>query len=118
MVFIFAKTPSDSLASLAKKVDSAIAKNKDAKLSAVINFTGQPTDDYLDKIRTFAEKNKIENIALTTTSTQDRFKVSPKAAVTVMHYKGKRVAYNYATDGEIDKKGVEAITKSISKILD
>ena len=118
MVFIFAKTPSDDLASLAKEVDSSIAKNKNAKLSAVINFTGQPTDTYLEKIRAFADKNKIENIALTTTSTQDRFKVNPKATVTVMNYKGKSVRFNYATDGEVDEKGVQAVVKGISKILE
>lgn len=87
-------------------------------MAAVVNFTGEPTDDYSASIKAFGEKHGIKNVALTTTSDGDRFRINDRAEVTVMHYKGKRVAYNYATaKGELDKDAVKAIVEGTKTIL-
>lgn len=113
---MFAKTPNDSLASLAKKLDMIVAKNKGKKLAAVLNFTGKNTDEFRESIRKFAKKNGIKNIALTTTSTQSRFKVNPNADFTVMHYRGKQVRFNHAVKGELSKKDIEKVVDGVKTI--
>ncbi len=118
MVFIFAKTPSDQLASLAKQIDQVVAKNKDKKLSAVINLIGEPTDAYLEKAKRFAQENGLKNVVITVTGDTDRFNVSDAAEVTVMHYKRKRVKFNYAVDKDgFNKEAIDKIVGGISSIL-
>ncbi|MCH5374061.1 MAG: hypothetical protein JJ992_08795 [Planctomycetes bacterium] len=115
---MFAKAPGDDLASLAKQIDKVVAANADKKLAAVINFTGESTDEYQEKIAKFAEDNAIKNIALTVTADAKRFKVSDDAEVTVMHYKGKQVKFNYSSDKSgLDEKAVKAIVDGVQKIL-
>ncbi|MGF1582618.1 MAG: hypothetical protein ACFCD0_25115 [Gemmataceae bacterium] len=114
---MFAKTPNDSLASLAKKLDKIISQNKSKKLAAVLNFTGKNTDEFRESIRKFAEKNGIKNIALTTTSTQSRFRVNPMADFTVMHYVGKRVRFNHAVKGMLSEKDIAKVAKGVNSIL-
>ena len=64
MVFIFAKTPSDALAGLVKGIDKVVAENKSKKVAAVVNFTGEPTDDYREMIKEFGKKHNIKNVSL------------------------------------------------------
>jgi len=119
VVFAFAKTPDDNLASLAKELDKVVAANADKKLAAVINFTGELTDEYQEKVAEFAEKNGIKNIALTVTADGKKFAVSDDAEVTVMHYKGKEVKYNFSADKSgLDEKAVKAIVEGVQKVLD
>ena len=118
MVFIFAKSPSDGLASLAKAVDKVVAKNKAKKLSAVINLIGQPTDAYLAKAKAFAKENKLENVVVTVTGDADKFNVSDDAEVTVMHYSRKTVKFNLAVDKDgLNEKTVKAVIGGVDKIL-
>jgi hypothetical protein len=116
---MFAKAPSDALASLAKQIDKLVADNEDKKLAAVINFTGEPSDDYQAKIAEFGEKHNIKNIALTMTADGQKFNVSEDAEVTVMHYKGKTVQFNLAVaEGKLDDGSVKAILAGTKKILE
>ncbi len=94
------------------------AENEDSKLAGVINFTGEITDEYTDEIIEFGEKLDLQHVALTTTSDGPKFKVNEDADVTVMHYKGKRVGYNYSTKGQLSDKAIEEIVKGASTILD
>ena len=48
----------------------------------------------------------------------ERFKVSEDAEVTVMHYVGKKVAFNYSSTGDLDKKAIAKIVKATSSILE
>jgi hypothetical protein len=114
-----AKTPDDALASLAKQIDKLVADNQEKKLAAVINFTGEPTDDYKAKIAEFGTKHNLKNVALTVTADADRFKINDQAEVTVMHYKGKTVKSNHAVAaGGLNAEAIKSILEGTKTILD
>jgi hypothetical protein len=114
-----AKTPDDALASLAKQIDKLVADNQEKKLAAVINFTGEPTDDYKAKIAEFGTKHNLKNVSLTVTADADRFKINDQAEVTVMHYKGKTVKSNHAVAaGSLNAEAVKSILEGAKAILD
>ena len=118
MVFIFARTADDSLASLAKQLDKVVEENKDKKLAAVINFIGDK--DLGEAIKKFGEKHGIKNTALTVSDEKNakRFQVTSDADVTVMHYKGKKVLSNQAVaKGGLNKKSIAAIIAGSKTIL-
>lgn len=119
MIFAFAKTPDDNLASLAKELDKAVAANSEKKLAAVLNFTGEATDEYKAKVKEFVEKNDLKNTAVMVTSDAERMKVADSAQVTVMHYKGKQVKYNYSTEKpELPADAVKQIVAGVDKTLE
>lgn len=107
------------MASLAKQIDKVVEKNEDKKAAAVINFTGDPSDEYTEQIKQFAEKNELKNVALTVTQDGGKFKVNDEADVTVMHYLGKKVKYNFAAaKGGLDDKAIKSIVDGTSAILE
>ena len=87
-------------------------------MSGVINFTGELSDEYIEQIEKFGEKLELQHVALTTTSDGGKFKVNEDADVTVMHYKGKKVAYNYSTKGELNDAAIKEIVKGTATILE
>ncbi|MCU0871505.1 MAG: hypothetical protein MUE50_04095, partial [Pirellulaceae bacterium] len=89
-----AKTPDDALASLAKQIDKLVADNQEKKLAAVINFTGEPTDDYKAKIAEFGTKHNLKNVALTVTADADRFKINDQAPSRAFSRERKRSSIN------------------------
>ena len=103
---------------MAGEIDKVAADNTDSKMHAVINFTGEPSDDYVEKIKEFGEELELKHVALTTTNDGGKFKVNEDAEVTVMHYKGKKVKFNYASEKELSEDAVEAIVKGTSEILE
>ena len=116
MIFVFAKTPDDITASLAKKIDEAVAANTDKKLAAVINFTGGQTDEFQQEVGKFAEKNDLKHISLAVSADGEKFKVSDEVNVTVMHYLGKKVKFRFATN-TVDDQAIETIVKGIDTVL-
>jgi anthranilate phosphoribosyltransferase len=118
VIFVFAKSADDNLASLAKAIDKAVADNADQKLAAVINFTGESTDEYLDKITKFADEHGIKHTALVVTGDAGRFKISNDAEVTVMNYKNRKVTFNYSTckDGLGDQT-TKAVVEGVKSML-
>ncbi len=105
------------MASLVKQLDKVVADNSDKKFAAVVNFIDLDEDE----VAKFAEKNGIENVALTITDQKnaDRFNVNEEADLTVMHYKGKEVKANYAVaKGKLNAKTAKAIVASTSTILE
>jgi hypothetical protein len=117
VIFVFAKTPGDITASLAKNLDEAVAANTDKKLAAVINFTGEQTDEFQKKVGKFAEKNDLQNVLLTVTADAEKFNISDEVNVTVMHYRGKKVKFRFATS-TVDDQAIDAIVKGIDSILE
>ncbi len=115
---MFAKTPDEALASLVKQIDKIVAGGADAKVAAVLNFTGEPTDEYIEQIAKFAKANDVKNVALTTSADGAKFKVNDEAELTVMAYKDKKVVYNFAAaKGGIDEKAVKAIVKGTDELV-
>jgi hypothetical protein len=119
VIFAFAKSADDNLASLAKAIDKAVADNADKKLAAVINFTGESTDENLEKIAEFAEKNGIKNTALVVTGDASKFNVSDDMEVTVMHYKGRKVTFNFAANKDgLGDQAAKAVVEGLKTLLD
>ena len=119
MIFAFAKNADDNLASLAKAIDKVVADNAEKKVAAVINFTGESTDEYLEKIAEFAEKNGIKNTALVVTGDAKKFNVSDDVDVTVMLYKGRKVMYNFSANKDgLGDQAVKAVVEGAKTILD
>ena len=87
-------------------------------MANVINFTGELSDEYIDKIKAFGEELDLKHTALTTSSDGGKFKVNEEAEVTVMHYKGKKVAYNYSSKDALSETAVKEIVKGTSTILE
>lgn len=118
-MFAFAKTPSDALASLAKQIDKLVADNQDKKLAAVINFTGEPADDYVKKVAEFGTEHNLKNVALAITADAGRFGISDQAEVTVLHYKQKTVKSKQAVPaGGLNEAAVKGIVEGAKAILD
>ena len=114
-----ARTPDDSLASLVKQLEKAVTDNAEKKLAVVINFIGEPTDEYQEQIAEFAEKNKVEKIALTVTGDAAKFNVGESSELTVMHYKGKQVKFNHSVDkGKLNADAVRAIISGLDTVLE
>jgi hypothetical protein len=119
VVFVFAKTADDALASLAKEIDKLVAANQEKKLAAVINFVGEANDAAKAKIKDFGEKHNLKNVALTLTTEAKTFQIGDEAVVTVMHYKDKTVRFNAAVaKGGLKKEAVAAIIEGAKKILE
>ena len=107
------------MASLAKQIDKLVADNQEKKLAAVINFIGEPTDDYKAKIAEFGTKHNLKNVALTITADAETFKVNDQAELTVMLYKGKTVKSNHAVAaGGLNAGAVKKILEGAKTILD
>ena len=87
-------------------------------MASVINFTGELSDDYIEQIKKFGEDLDLKHTALTTSSDGGKFKVNEDAEVTVMHYKGKKVAFNYASKDALNDEAVKAIVKGTGTILE
>lgn len=124
MVNIFAREITDDLASLVKKIDGVVGKNKKAKMAAFVVLLSEDPDADEGKLKALAEKHGIKNIPLTLfdgVSGPPNYKISEDAAVTVMLWKGrgKNVKANHAlAKGGLNAKKIEAIVKDTSKILE
>ena len=103
---------------MVSELDKVAEENADAKLSSVINFSGELSDEYIEQIKKFGEDLDLKHTALTTSSDGGKFKVNEEAEVTVMHYKGKKVAYNFASKETLSENDVKEIVKGASTILE
>ena len=102
------------MAGLVKQLDKIVAENKDKKFAAIVNFTDATEDEVIK----FAQHNDVTGVALTITKDGKRFKLNEDAALTVMHYKQKKVAFNHAVKDKIGESDVKAIIEGTSSILE
>jgi hypothetical protein len=108
------------LTSLVKKIDAATAKNKDKNMGSFVVFLND-TEGYEKKLKTLAEKEKLDKTILTLMDKPDgpdKYNIAKEADVTVLLYVGKTVKANYAfKKGEFKDKDVEKILGDLPKIL-
>ena len=62
---IFAREITDDLASLVKRIDKQVAKNKDQKMASFLVLLTDDPDAVESKLKDLAIKHKIKNIPLT-----------------------------------------------------
>lgn len=87
-------------------------------MATVINFTGELSDEYIEKIKSFGEELDLKHTAMATSSDGGKFKVNEDAEVTVMHYKGKKVKYNFASQEALASDDVKSIVDGTGAILE
>jgi len=116
-VIVFAREINDPLASLAKKLDAEVAKNKSTK-ALVLLMTD--SDGAEKQLKEFAEKNDIKKVNFGVDNPQGppAWKIAKDADVTVVFYKGHKFAANHAfKKGEFSDKAVETVMGSLPKIV-
>ena len=120
---IFTRSLDGNLASLVKQVDKRVAENKDQKMAAFVVLLTDDPDSAEEELKAFAKKHSIENTPLTVYDGEagpPRYKIAEEAEVTVHLWVGrKEVKANHAfAEGKLDEKGIGAIIKDTSKILE
>ena len=116
---VFAREIDGNLTSLVKKIDEATSKNKEAKMGSYVVFCTD-SEDMEKKLKSLAEKEKIGKtiLMIDNPAGPKSFKLDRDAAVTVMLYRKKTVAANYAfKKGELDDKAIDKIIGDLPKIL-
>jgi hypothetical protein len=116
-VIVFARDLNDPLASLAKKLDAEVGKNKSTK-ALVMLMTDE--DGAEKKAKQFAEKNGLKkvNFGVDNPAGPSGWKIAKEADVTVVLYKARKIQANHAfKKGEFNDKAVETVMGSLPKIV-
>ena len=122
VVNVFSRSIDDELAALIKKLDKAMVEHKDHKFASFVNLLGEDAEKLAEKGHEFAEKNKIENVALVvpvdTKTGPEAYSINPEADLTVIVYnEGKVVASHAFEDGKLDEKAIDSVMKEAEKML-
>ena len=118
MVCVFARSTSEPLASLVKKIDDKIGENSKLKSFVVIlTDKGEKTAEELKKL---ASESGIKHVPLT--MLQDPagppdYEIAKNADYTVLMWKAHRVKVNHGYKGQLTENDVNTIVTDISKIL-
>ncbi len=118
---IFTRAISDDLTGLVRKLDEAVAKNKDKDLkSFVVLLTNDPDADE-KKLTELAQKHKIKTVPLTMfdgVAGPEKYKISKDAETTVLLWKGRSITSNHAfAKGKFNKDSTVAVLKDLDKLL-
>lgn len=119
---VFARKIDKGLASLVKKLDAVVAKNKEKEMAALVNFVGEDPEALQKAAAKFAEKNKITNTALAVPEDHEngpkQYGIAAKTSLAVVLYCDKKVQVLHALpEGRLDKKRIAAIVADTSRIL-
>ena len=120
---IFARESDAALARLVKQIDAMVAKHADAEMAAFVNFIGDDREKLQARVKKFASKNNVKNVALVVPVENENgppnFKINADAGTTVMMYRGLEVKANRAIPaGNLNKKAIRAILNDTAKILE
>jgi hypothetical protein len=119
VVLIFARELSGPLATLARRLDVAVARNRAARLRAIVVVLSE--DGGLEeKLQTLARKEGINNVSLAFMDPPGpkHYQLADAADVTAILYKKRTAAANHAfKKGELDEKAIEAVLRDVSKIV-
>lgn len=108
------------MTSLVKKLDAAVAENKDAKMGSFVVVMTDDADKMEKSLKELAEKEKLSKVVLTIESSAGPgdYDISKDADVTVVLYKKKTVVKNMAFGkGKFDSKAVDAVAAELKSIL-
>jgi hypothetical protein len=119
VAMVFARTPSEQLTNLIKKLDAATAQNAKAEMGSFVVFLSNK-DGLQQQLKTLAEKNNIKKtvLAIDNPAGPDEYKVAKDADVTVVLYREAKVISNFSfRAGELNNKAIDRIVSDIPKIL-
>jgi hypothetical protein len=121
MVMVFARKTDDSLASLVKQLDSAVAQNSEKQLKAFVNLVGESRDTAETAAKTFGAKNNFANVPIVVPEESengpDNYGINPKAEITVIVAAGGKVTATHAFAGAPDSAQVQEILSDVTKAL-
>jgi hypothetical protein len=119
VAMIFAREMSEPLTQLLKKIDTATAEHKDAKMGSFVVFLNDE-EGLASRLKELADREKIQTCVLSIDNPAGprAYKVAKNADVTVVLYTDHTVKANYAFEkGQMKDKDIDQIVESISKIL-
>lgn len=119
VAMIFARELSEPVVKLMAKIDAATGKYREQDMGSFVVFLSED-ESLKGKLEETARKHKLAHLvlAIDAPAGPDGFKVSEKAAVTVVLYENHQVKANHAfTQGQLSDKGIDAILADVPKIL-
>ena len=119
VAMIFAREVSEPLTTLIKKIDSATADHKEAKMGSFVVFLSD-SEDLPTKLKDVAEKESIKECVLSIDNPAGPkgYKVSKDADVTVVLYRNAKVVSNYTfRAGQLNEQAIDRILNDIPKLV-
>ncbi len=118
VVLVFARGVNDPLTGLVNRLDAEVARNKAARLRAVVVVLSD--DDGLEtRLKDLAEKQAIRNVslALMNPAGPPRYNLAKKADVTILLSKRRKVVANHAfKKGDLTGAAVDAVMADVPKV--
>ena len=123
VVMVFARSGSESLAKLLKKVEEEVEEHADDKLMSFVNMLGSDAEAVKKATEEFATKNGFKRIAFVVPEDAKDgpadFKIAPDADVTVVCYKGGTVVANHAfAVGQLSDEKIDAVVEASCKLVE
>jgi hypothetical protein len=122
VVNVFARELTDDLASLAKQIDAAIAKNEEQKMTGFLVLLSEDPDADEQKLVAFAEEHGIKNLPLTLfdgIAGPPSYNLAKEADVTVNMWVAKKVKVNHAfKKADFNAEAIKKIVAETAKILE
>jgi hypothetical protein len=120
VAMVFAREVNENVASLAKKLDEATAKNSECNMGSFFVFLGEE-ETLKPKLKELADKQKLDKTVLSITEKADGppgYQIAKDADVTVVLYVKRNVKANYTfKKGALNSKSIDAIMADVKKIL-
>ena len=118
VVLVFGRGITDPLTRLTKKLDAEVARNKAARLRAVLVILREDAETER-ALKEFGERQGIEKVSLAIMADGPKlYKLSQQADVTVVVYDRYKVEANHAfRKGELNDRAVETILADVSKVV-
>jgi len=118
VVLVFGRGISDPLTNLTKKLDAAVAKNKAARLRAVLVILRDDAETER-ALKELGGRQGIEKVSLAIMPDgPNDYKLSKEADVTVIVYDRYKVEANHAIrKGELNDRAIETILADVSKVV-
>jgi quercetin dioxygenase-like cupin family protein len=119
VVLVFARDLSSPLVTLVKRLDAEVAKNRSARLRAVVVVLSE--DEGLEEELTkLGRQEGIRNVSLALVEPPrlKHYKLAPAADVTVVLYRKRRVAANHAfKKGQLNEEAIAAVLRDIPRVI-
>jgi len=119
VAMVFARSATPEVTALVKKLDAAIAKNKDAEMQSAVIFCSDESG-LQSKLEDLAKKNEIKSVvlAIDNPAGPDDYNIAKDADVVVLLYVERTVKVNHAfRKGEFNEKAVEKVLADVPAIL-
>lgn len=122
VVGIFVREINEDVAKMIQGIDKSVEKNSAKQLRSYVVLMTDDPDAEEAKLKKIAAKYEIKNVPLTTfdgVKGPPSYKISKKAEVTVLMWKGSKVHANhaFAKAKDVDKKSAKAVVADSAKIL-